>query len=223
MTTTTAYQVQVSGEWAETSSDEWRMSAASEEDCTFASEEAAVDHLKNVIEAVRASNGKWALEDDDAPRFRIAEVPLHWALLEGGHAYDTIEADDAEEALETAKGNVDRANYADETGTIYINVCVRCLATGEEASAIVQLDPPAPECEGHRSHHWEAPYAIVGGLPENPGVWGHAGGVIMHEVCTRCGCGRTTDTWAQNPSTGEQGLTTVTYEPGEGQRRSKEG
>jgi hypothetical protein len=30
----------------------------------------------------------------------------------------------------------------------------------------------------------------------------------------RCGCERTTDTWAQNPETGEQGLQSVSYEEG---------
>jgi hypothetical protein len=29
-----------------------------------------------------------------------------------------------------------------------------------------------------------------------------------------CGCERTTDTWAQNPTTGERGLLSVTYEVG---------
>ena len=33
-----------------------------------------------------------------------------------------------------------------------------------------------------------------------------------HEVCRHCGCKRTTDTWAQNRETGEQGLREVSYE-----------
>ena len=38
------------------------------------------------------------------------------------------------------------------------------------------------------------------------------GGVVIAEVCVQCGCKRTTDTWAQDRSTGEQGLTSVGYE-----------
>jgi hypothetical protein len=55
---------------------------------------------------------------------------------------------------------------------------------------------------------------LVGGIEENPGVWGHGGGVVINEACVRCGCGRTTDTWAQDPSTGRQGLESVAYEEG---------
>ncbi|MGO9973422.1 MAG: hypothetical protein ACLP01_11570 [Solirubrobacteraceae bacterium] len=37
--------------------------------------------------------------------------------------------------------------------------------------------------------------------------------MIRCEVCVRCSAGRKRDTWAQNPSTGEQGLPAVSYEP----------
>jgi hypothetical protein len=144
-----------------------------------------------------------------------------WELYESGYHYDTIEADSAEEALETAKSNVDRANYADEAGTLCIDVEVRRIDCKDESLSAtveiepefecsdVQLDPPEPECKGPR-HHWA--HATVGGLKESPAVWAN-GGVVMHEVCTRCGCGRKTDIWAKNATTGER-LTAVTYEPG---------
>jgi hypothetical protein len=53
---------------------------------------------------------------------------------------------------------------------------------------------------------------VVGGHRDNPGVFGHDGGVIIREVCRHCAAYRVTDTWAQNPATGEQGLESVTYE-----------
>ena len=56
-----------------------------------------------------------------------------------------------------------------------------------------------------------APYDVVGGCVENPGVWGHGGGVVYHEVCAHCGALKTVDTWAQNPENGVQGLTSVRY------------
>jgi hypothetical protein len=80
--------------------------------------------------------------------------------------------------------------------------------------ASVACDPPVPPCVDGGEHEWRAPHAIVGGIEENPGVWGHGGGVVMHECCMRCRCGRVTDTWAQRSDTGEQGLTSVKYEPG---------
>jgi hypothetical protein len=71
------------------------------------------------------------------------------------------------------------------------------------------IDPDEPDCTGD-GHDWQSP-EMLGGLSENPGVVGHGGGVIVTEVCAHCGRYRTTDTWAQNRSTGEQGLTSVEY------------
>lgn len=76
-----------------------------------------------------------------------------------------------------------------------------------------QIDPIEPSCS-EDAHDWAAPLAIVGGLPENPGVYRSTGaGTRSHEVCEHCGCGRITDTWATNPSDGTEGHTTVEYRP----------
>lgn len=40
----------------------------------------------------------------------------------------------------------------------------------------------------------------------------HGGGVVVREVCAVCGCYRETDSWAQRPDTGEQGLKSIAYE-----------
>lgn len=137
-----------------------------------------------------------------------------WELSEAGEGYGECTASSPSDAIEEARGNVDRANYPVDHGTLWIDVSVRCPATGEEESTTVQLDEPEPECESGSSHDWRSPYSLLGGLRENPGVQGHGGGVIIREVCVICGCERTTDTWAQRPDTGEQGLTSVSYEPG---------
>ena len=42
-------------------------------------------------------------------------------------------------------------------------------------------------------------------------MYGHGGGVIITEVCRHCGRYQITDTWAQNPENGEQGLTSTEY------------
>lgn len=78
----------------------------------------------------------------------------------------------------------------------------------------VAIEPEEPDCVEGKSHDWASPHRVVGGIKENPGVWGIGGGVIIHEACLRCGCGRVTNTWAQDMTDGEQGLTSVSYEPG---------
>ena len=80
----------------------------------------------------------------------------------------------------------------------------------DETEKRVTIDPPAPECT-EDEHDWQSPYELVGGLRENPGVFGHGGGVIIVEVCPHCGMYRETDTWAQDPTTGEQGLRSIRY------------
>lgn len=80
----------------------------------------------------------------------------------------------------------------------------------------VEIPPTAPKCESPDGHQWESPYSLLGGLKENPGVVGNAGGVIITEVCGHCGAYRKANTWDYDPATGEQGLESVTYlEPDE--------
>lgn len=129
-----------------------------------------------------------------------------------GHWYDTVAADSAEEALQTAIANVDRRNYDDIEETTWIDVRARGADDPwDEARATVTLDPDEPRCSGD-AHDWQSPYELVGGCKENPGVWGNGGGVIIREACMNCGCARITNTWAQRQDNGEQGLTSVRYE-----------
>jgi len=81
----------------------------------------------------------------------------------------------------------------------------------DEDSVTVTIQPTEPECKDGEEHDWQSPHEIVGGIKGNPGVWGRGGGVIVDEACMRCGCRRQTDTWAQRPDTGEQGLQSVAY------------
>jgi hypothetical protein len=74
----------------------------------------------------------------------------------------------------------------------------------------VRIDPPAPKCTAEE-HGWQSPLEIVGGIEENPGVWGHAGGIVIHEVCLHCGCGRVRDTWADDGHGGH--AESIHYEP----------
>lgn len=126
-----------------------------------------------------------------------------------------IEAPDAQSAAQqyVAGGDFDASE-----GTIWINVTVTPIAekTGEELDEDQQrikvaVDPDEPECTAE-AHVWRTPYSILGGLKENPGCWGHGGGVIQKSVCACCGKYRIEDSWAQDMETGEQGLNSVKYE-----------
>jgi len=87
--------------------------------------------------------------------------------------------------------------------------------TGEELDADrvdvrVAFEPAEPVCGRGREHDWQSPHSVLGGLRENPGVWGKGGGVVIREVCAYCAAYRVTDTWAQDGAI--QGLQSVAYE-----------
>lgn len=135
-------------------------------------------------------------------------------LCDDGNAEIEITADSAEEA---AQEYVDGGDWGDRSETSWISVYVQEIdedgeEVGERESITVTLDAEEPDCVDGQAHDWRSPYSVIGGLKENPGVWGHGGGVIIREVCAHCGRYKITDTWAQNRSTGEQGLTSVSYE-----------
>lgn len=173
----------------------------------------AFDRLDDALTA-RVDAAKSAVVDARS-ELSGSDEPREWTLTEEAHDYDTITASSVEDALREARSNVDRSNYDGAEGTIWIDVRVHCELTGEELSGTVQLDEDEPDCEDGEEHDWQSPHSIVGGIEENPGVWGNGGGVMIHKVCMRCGCGRKTDTWAQRQDTGEQGFESVSYEPGE--------
>lgn len=121
--------------------------------------------------------------------------------------------------LDSAREAAERwaaGDWGDNDSTIWVDVTIRDDNTGKAVDTVtVAIDPDEPPCIQGEEHDWQAPHDLVGGLDENPGVVGHGGGVLISEVCMHCGCGRKTDTWAQRPDTGEQGLVSLTYTKGE--------
>lgn len=63
-----------------------------------------------------------------------------------------------------------------------------------------RMDPDEPDCNEGEDH-----------IYEHTGLRGNGGGVVVHETCSRCGLVRVTDTWAQDPYNGVQGLRSVKY------------
>ena len=150
-------------------------------------------------------------------------------LVEDGFFADysgthTIQFPTAETASDAANEYVSDGDWGDPpAGTDWIAIdtwrearaanedgCLETVLLDEE-SHLVPINPEEPPCAGHCDHDWRAPHSVVSGIAENPGVWGNGGGVIAREVCAHCGTYRITDTWAQDPDTGEEGLTSVAY------------
>jgi hypothetical protein len=83
-------------------------------------------------------------------------------------------------------------------------VDVQVAAVDDEAdyeTFTVELQPEEPPCTREDGHDWQ-----------QESVWGHGGGVIIKDRCEHCGARMITDTWAQRMDTGEQGLTSISYE-----------
>jgi hypothetical protein len=160
-------------------------------------------------EARDAARDAW--RDSDEPR----EYQFGGDSYPGGERGHWHAPSEVEDALQewTEGGDWDISE-----GTVYVSDWARPIdpVTGEmlsevEVTSSHAFQPEEPECsEGE--HDWQSPYEVLGGLKENPGVWGKGGGIVSKEVCAHCGAYRITDTWAQDRSSGAQGLTEVTYE-----------
>jgi len=111
---------------------------------------------------------------------------------------------------EAVADDVRSGNYPTDV-TQYVDVEVTKEGDTEGDRRTIVIEIPEPECADGHEHDWQSPIKLVGGIPENPGVWGNGGGVKIHEVCCHCGAHRHTDTWATRMDTGEQGLTEVSY------------
>jgi hypothetical protein len=120
---------------------------------------------------------------------------------------EVVEADSPREAAELVACDFERADR-----TYWVRFIVEDPGGRRRWRVTVPVHPEEPDCPGG-GHEWRAPVEVVGGLKENPGVWTHGAGVVYREVCRHCGTYRVTDTWAQDPETGEQGLEAVEYLP----------
>jgi hypothetical protein len=159
----------------------------------------AADAADKAVEAARE-----ALRASDEPR------PFTFKA-EG--AEETITATSLADARTQAVEWAREGDYIDEgQETIWVDVRVDG-ADGSHDTVTVAIDPEEPECSDENGHEWAAPVDIVGGCKESPGVYGHAGGVTISEVCVHCGCRKLIDTWAQRRDTGEEGLKSLRYDP----------
>lgn len=135
------------------------------------------------------------------------------------HGEETIEATSGRQAAERWAASYDAG---ERTFWITVEVWPQGADLRLERELLerhkIAVAPAEPPCDWRpgdwRSNHdWQAAHEAVGGLKSNPGVRGNGGGVIQLEACSRCGRHRVTDTWATDPTDGEQGLVEVRYQP----------
>lgn len=159
-------------------------------------------------------------QKDNALEVAKARGTLVW-VADDGNA--DVAYEHAESREDAAKEYVEDGDWGDRSSTGWVTVYtwpryvvgeVAVDDDGDRESHTITIKAEEPGCADGHEHDWRSPLCLVGGIAENPGVHGHGGGVVITEVCLHCGCKRVTDTWAQNPDTGEQGLESVEYEAG---------
>ncbi len=130
-----------------------------------------------------------------------------WAISDGGATWwDELSPEPAkalEEAEENVRDHTEKPHYS-EGGTSWVSLSIESF--GDKLNKTLDIDPVSPPCQEGISHEWEE---------DENGVSGHGGGVIVTSTCKHCKLHRTTDTWAQNMATGEQGLASVKYDDSE--------
>lgn len=106
----------------------------------------------------------------------------------------------ASSAREAAEEYAEDCGYDPSDRTWWVAVTVES-ADGDVATIKVAIEPEEPACVAGHVHRWR-----------DSGVRGHGGGVVQTDECRWCGLQRHTDTWAQDTTDGEQGLTGVSYD-----------
>lgn len=101
--------------------------------------------------------------------------------------------------LETAALDHDEATYW---------VRLRVWPTSDPGAAVTErhaVHPDEPDCAEGQEHEWR----------DHGRDKVHGAGMIFHARCRYCGAVRITDTYAQDPADGEQGLVRVSYDLGD--------
>lgn len=122
--------------------------------------------------------------------------PMYSCHDHSGCSFD-IEASSPADA---AREYVDGGDWAPSLSTYWISVWCRLHPDGETVRVKIQIDPTEPPCCDDGEHDWRY-----------ESVRGSGGGVRHTERCPKCGVVLLTDTWAQDPCDGEQGLRSQAY------------
>ena len=139
------------------------------------------------------------------PEFQVSDGYDQWG----------IEAGTFEEAVAAVKDYTAEDLDIESDSTVWVHLRVVNHLAADDGdidyeNVTLDFDPVVPDCTTGE-HSWVAPHEVVGGFSSNPGVWGKGGGIVSEDFCEKCATRRTTDSWAQDPETGQQGLDSVKY------------
>ena len=116
-------------------------------------------------------------------------------------ATEKITATSLDEAKQKLKEWAADADWCESEATVYVDYAL----LNDEGQTLYEhtyrTDPTPPSCvEDQEEHDFVATVEIEGGLVENPGVWGHQGGITISTHCVHDGCNihKTVDTWADD-------------------------
>jgi len=150
--------------------------------------------MDNSVSILRESKMKYVYAEETGHEESLNSITLVGAKAE---ACDLLRTGDWGDSLSENQRSIRPtakiiAEYTDDEGDTKREIV---------EAVTVQIDPVEPDCIDTNGHNWRSPHSVVGGLEENPGVWGRAGGVIIYKVCAYCGVYQVTET-----KDGPQGL-----------------
>lgn len=154
-----------------------------------------------------------SLEADDArdvarEAWLASDEPREWRVSDDS-ARDTlyeVAPDDASDAVEawltggdwdTSEGPLYLVAYAVSLDVVTGEAVEHTRVCGEAT-----IEQPEPDCLDGVGHDWCAPHSVVGGLRENPGVYGAGAGITSRRVCARCGAYSVYESARQDSGTG---------------------
>lgn len=112
-------------------------------------------------------------------------------------------------AQEAAEAYVESGDWGESNKTTWVNVYTWRAGVNQHGEVVqqgrechkIEIEAQQPVCNDPEGHDWKS----------EGGPWGHGGGIIEKDRCTKCGLLRTYDSWAQDPQDGTQGLDSVEY------------
>jgi len=179
------------------------------------------DHLPGCPEgaALAARHAAHAAHDAAQEAWRVSDEPRDWEVHDD-QAQDTLHdvaPDDIADAIEEWLTDGD---WDPSEGPLYLTAyaCPIDPTTGtadgaHRVTAEVTIEQDAPDCEGDEEHDWCAPHSVVGGLRENPGVYGAGAGITSRRVCSHCGAYTVYESARQDSGTGRYHEATSYEEP----------
>ncbi len=125
---------------------------------------------------------------DEMREYEVRDDSAMWMIVSSPSTID----DDVEASVRDGE-------WGDDAGAWVWSGRVRCEIDGYSETHTVEFECPDVPCTEGNTHDWQSPHSVVGGIKENPGVWGgNNAGIKIREVCAYCGTYRLTDTAKPN-------------------------